>query len=446
VRIPAIAIGLAGNLLVCIAMGRWFGRTAAFVTAFAICFDPTVGMQSRLDWGPNAIMFLCRGGFLVSMALATTGRVRSGLLGMAAFTAAGCFDKLSFLWVVVPGLAMFMVIERELLLGLLRRHRAATIGWCLTMAAVVGGALLLAIVAPLQPPSTSLAVRVAEAGQLLWSAMAGDGAISVVYWGAAGQHGMQAALALGSLVLAAALGLRAVRPQVSAWKRAWMWLCSSCALVALMFTVTRDATGPHHAAVIGGLWQLPFVPPIAAGIARLGWRGHAFAPAVRGAGSAAIQCILVATASVACLTMTWQRVSALVAPPVNPNWDTANWRLAEFIASSTDQTVVMTDWGMGNQAIAVTRGRSGRVADAWPSFSSDRGAAEALDRHGMASLYCLRTPSFETMRGHRKRFLATAATRGLAPLRVAAFANEQGAEMIEVVRLVPLNRPSAGVR
>jgi len=438
VRVPAVVIGLAGNVLACIAMGRMFGRTAAVVAAFAICFDPTVGMQSRLDWGPNAIMYLCRGGFLLSVALATTGRHRSGLLGMVVFAAAGCFDKLSFLWIALPGIATFVLLYWDLIRDRLRLHRSATIAWALGTAAVIGGAILLAGIARLQPPSIGVADRVNQAGQLLWAALAGDGAISVVYWGRAGQHGSQAAVVLGALALAAVLGLGSLRHQGVLWLRAWIWLGVFCTAVVAMFIATRAATGPHHAAVIGGLWQLTLVPPIAAGVGRSLWHGGTRASSIRRAMPAAIQCALLTVASVMCLMMTWQRVSALLVPPVNPNWDAANWQLAEYIATSTSEHVILTDWGMGNQAIAVTRGRTGRIADGWPWFTSEHGAANALRQYGRSALFCLRMPSFETMTGNRDRFLTAAAYLGLGPTRVEVFMSERGGEMIEVVRLEPL--------
>jgi hypothetical protein len=451
VRIPAVVIGLAGNVLACIAMGCMFGRTAAVVAAFAICFDPTVGMQSRLDWGPNATMYLCRGGFLLSVALATTGRPRSGLLGMVVFAAAGSFDKLSFLWIAVPGIATFVLLYWDLIRDRLRLHRSATIAWALGIGVVVGAPLLLALIVPLRSEQVSLAERPLQAARLLWSALAGDGAISVVYWGKAGRHGTQAALVVGALVLAAVLGVGSLRQQQPRWWRAWIWLCTFCALVVLMFAGTRAATGPHHAAVIGGLWQLPFVPPIASGIART-FAARApthlglVQPVARGVPVAVAQCALVAVASVTCLTMTWQRVSALSAPPVNPNWDAANWNVGSYVATSTDEPVVFVEWGMANQAIALTRGRSGRIADEWTAFLTEESAQDLLRAHDVSTLYCLRMPQFEEMRGNRDRFLGAAAVLGLTPTRVAAFATEGGTDMIELVRLVPAAGPATGVK
>jgi hypothetical protein len=351
----------------------------------------------------------------------------------------------------VPGTATFVLLYWDLIRDRLRLHRSATIAWALGTVAVIGGAILLASIARLQPPSIGVSDRMNQAGQLLWSALAGDGATSVVYWGKAGRHGTQAALVLGALVLAAALGVGSLRHRGVLWLRAWIWLGVFCTAVVAMFIATRAATGPHHAAVIGGLWQLPFVPPIAAGISRA-FAGHAAVH--RGLGQSAprgrligvAQCAMVALASATCLLMTWQRVSALSAPPVNPNWDAANWTMGQFVADSTAEAVVFIDWGMANHAIAVTRGRSGRIADAWPSFLSDTGAAEALGRYGTDALYCLRTPQFEEMRGNRDRFGAAAAALGLVPVRVAAFANEQGTDMIELVRLVPAAGPAAGVK
>jgi hypothetical protein len=40
------------------------------------------------------------------------------------------------------------------------------------------------------------------------------------------------------------------------------------------------------------------------------------------------------------------------------------------------------------------------------------------------------------MRGNRSRFLDAAAAHGLVPVRVHAFTNESGDEMIEIIRLV----------
>lgn len=430
VRIPAIIIGLGGNVLACIAMGVWFGRTAAVVTALAICFDPTVGMQSRLDWGPNAIMFLCRGGFLLSVAWATTGRTRRGLLGMAVFAAAGCFDKLSFLWIALPGLVSFAVIERELLRSVAYRHRGALVAWGLGMCIVIGAFLTLAIIVPLQAKGIAIVDRPLRAAQLLWEALAGDGAVAVVYWGQADRHGAQAAVLVGALVLAAVMGLGATQTQAAGWKRSWLWLAAFFSLVVLMFAGTRAATGPHHAAVIAGLWQLPLIPPIAAGIA--------CARAARHWVTLAVQVMLVLVVAATSLGMTWQRVSALAAPPVNPNWDPANWHLAQFIATSTQEPVIFTDWGMANQAIATTRGRRADLIDAWIPLRSDGGALETVRRHGTSAIYALRMPKFEEMRGNRERFLNAAAELGVAPVRLDAFTAEGGEEMIELLRLEPL--------
>ncbi len=429
VRIPSIVIGLCGNMLACLAMGVWFGRTAAVLTAFAVCFDPTVGMQSRLDWGPNAIMFLCRGGFLLSVALACTGRTRSGLIGMFAFAAAGCFDKLSFLWIAMPGFVAFAVAERVLVRDLFRRHQGQMLAWGAGVAALMLAAVALAVRAPLESRDTTLAARAIEAGRLLWQAVAGDGAVTVIRWGSAGSHGGEASLVIGALGAAAALGLGATRHQHDRWRRSWRLLVMLFALSMALFAATRAATGPHHAALIAGLWQLPFIPPIAAGISRARSRNRWLGPYV--------QCGLVAVACITCLAMTWQRVDAVAAPPVNPNWDRANWLCGQYVATGLEEPVIFTDWGMGNHAIAVTRGRSGRMGDWWPSFRSVEGARSAIQVAAPSALYCLRMPRFETMRGNRGRFLDAAAAAGLQPRRVKVILSETGAEMIEIVRLVP---------
>jgi hypothetical protein len=135
--------------------------------------------------------------------------------------------------------------------------------------------------------------------------------------------------------------------------------------------------------------------------------------------------------------MTWQRVDAVAAPPVNPNWDRANWLCGQYVATGLEEPVIFTDWGMGNHAIAVTRGRSGRMGDWWPSFRSVEGARSAIQVAAPSALYCLRMPRFETMRGNRGRFLDAAAAAGLQPRRVKVILSETGAEMIEIVRLVP---------
>lgn len=432
VRIPSIVIGLCGNLLACLAMGVWFGRTAAVLAAFAVCFDPTVGMQSRLDWGPNAIMFLCRGGFLLSVALACTGRTRRGLLGMLAFAAAGCFDKLSFLWIAMPGCAAFVLLERELLGDLLRRHRAALVMWGAAVVALLLAAVAMAMRAPLESGALTLVERAEEVVRRLWQSLAGDGAVDFILRSGVDLHSGQAATAIGSLSVAAAIGLPAALNEERRWRRAWALLLAFCALVVAMFAATRAARGPHHAAVIAGLWQLPLIPPIAAGISR--------ARISRRWVVASLQCGMVALASATCLAMTWQRVYAVAAPPVNPNWDRANWLCGQYVATSTREPVIFTDWGTANHAIAATRGRSGRVSDWWPSFRSAEGASSALRMAAPSALYCLRMPEFEEMRGNRGRFLEAAAALGLAPVRVQAFTAEGGDEMIEIVRLKPAAR------
>ena len=432
VRIPAIIIGLSGTLLTSLAMGVWFGRVAAVITALAVCFDPTIGLQSRLDWGPNALMFFFRGGFLLSVAWATTGCPRRGMLGMLACAAAGCFDKLSFLWIALPALITFATLERDLLRCLLREHRTALLAWGTAIGLVVGASLALALVVRLEASPTPLTGRPLEAARLLWAALAGDGALRFIYFGQEGRHDVQVVGRVGALLLASALGLGASRAATAGWMRAWHWLAACVPLVLLMFVGTRAATGPHHAAVIAGLWQLPLIPPIAAAITR--------ARVTKRWGIAATQCALVGVVAATSLGMTWQRVAALTKPPVNPNWDRANWQLGQYVASSTQGSVIFTDWGMANQAIAAIRGRSGRLSDSWPRFRSADSASGEIRLAEPSALFCLRMPGFETMRGNRGRFLDAAAAHGLVPGRVRAFTNESGDEMIELVRLVPVAR------
>jgi hypothetical protein len=265
VRLPAIVIGLFGNVLTATAMGIWFGRATGILAALVICFDPTVGMQSRLDWGPDAIMFACRGGFLLCAALAwmRPGRFRV-LLGMVIFGLLGVFDKLSFLWIVCPGLGLYVVLQSPKLIKLTPRRRR-NIGILLGVAVLLVGVGMVRAVGATPEVTVSWGIRSRQASALVWQAVNGMGAIDFIRSSEAVPDRLAFGAVLG-LSLAAVLSLQRLRTLPLSWWRRWLFVCLLVVGTGLCFAITRSATGPHHAAVLAGLWQLPLVPLGAVGL------------------------------------------------------------------------------------------------------------------------------------------------------------------------------------
>ena len=133
--------------------------------------------------------------------------------------------------------------------------------------------------------------------------------------------------------------------------------------------------------------------------------------------------------------MAANRLEQVLETPKNSFWDEANWKLAERALVEHEHKFVFVDWGMGNQAISVTRGRSGRVFDVWPAFANIDSAIAQLRIYGTDARYCSRLPGYEAFPANRANFFEAASLVGRRVVQESFVVNERGVPIIEVVRI-----------
>ena len=432
VRLPAILFALGGTLMTFKAMWLWFDRRTAFITLALVVFDPAILTQSRLDWGPNALMFLLRGALLLCLAQWT--RTGSNLWAWGVFSCLGIglFDKLSFLWIAGAAAVAFPLIHSQTLRIWWRNSpRRAMVWLSLTLLLLAGGALR-AIQLTVTTDNTAdfrWTHRFGEAIDLLNLTLPGGGALDFV-----SGHGSRFASYLTPAILLcvglSVIGVFALLKHQAKWVRPWLFASVFGFVIALAFTFTRTATGPHHAAVLSGVWQLALAAPLAA----LGGDGKTRILGTVAAGLAIVTalCMLFVTAAA---------IKTMSVEIKNPNWDPANWALGRHVAAHPERRFVFVDWGMGTQAIAAShaRLRGPGTSDRWPSFTTLNKAREIVQREAASGTcyYAVRLPSFEAMEGNGQNLQIALAEAGLSVEPVLTLADIRGRPMIQVLAASP---------
>ncbi len=435
IRLPALLLALGGVAATVEAARRLFGTPAALVAAGLMFFDPTLLMHSRLDWGPNAIMFLCRG--LLLLGLAGWWQTKQPRWLWLAFGAlgAGIFDKLNFLWLAYGALGALLVVAPGRLRELHQRHRRHAQA-LLALAAVV---LVVATVR-----AVALSLRMTEGGSpatwggrwlealhLLRLTLLGGGPFDFIA-GDGRQFGRFIWPAYAGLVAVALVGATraAHRPSLRAWGMMAIFALGTTG----MFIVTKSATGPHHAAVIAGLPALLLAPFIAACIPAWTTLAATLLSRTAVAGVALFAAGAMIDVNLRCI--------AGFHVPRNANWDPANSAVADFAAEHPKAHFVIADWGMGNQLIALTAGRVS-LNDRWPKLiavESAHGVLSSLDP-SRDTYFVWRSDGRENFPAAKAGLRAAANAQGHRFETIRVLDDVAGRPLIEIVRLQRARQP-----
>jgi Dolichyl-phosphate-mannose-protein mannosyltransferase len=421
IRLPAILIGIAGGGWLVLALWRGFGRPAAISGAILILFDPTLLMQSRLDWGPNAIMFFFRGLLVFSLvSWIKTGNLKWAWVALAA-GALGIFDKLNFIWIAAAAASSLFLIYFNFLRTIARhRSRAAIV---LATLAIVG--LTVAIrhaVKVTAPAEMTWVERIPYALNLLRLTFCGGGALDFVCgqglrlerWVWPGYILVILACCLGSPYLF----------KKEAEKRLFLWGILFLLLITLAFIVTRTAAGSHHSSVISGIWQFTLAPLLGAA-----WSDRKqFLRTFAVAGAIFVTFIGYVTANLISI--------GEFSRPLNNNWDPANTEAAIFARDRQDDYFLCSDWGIGNQAIAVTKAHI-QLWDGGFSFSRQDSASRVIRemKRDHDTYIFTRLPEFENFKGNRNRLILALRDEHIGHEVVRTYRNWKGDPMIEIWKI-----------
>lgn len=426
VRLPAILIGTAGGLMLVAALWRGFGPRAALAGAMMILLDPTMIIHSRLDWGPNALMFFFRGLLVFSVVnWLKTLQVRWAWIAVIA-AAFGIFDKLNFIWMTCATMGALVFIYPDKLKSFIRKNRIQALLLTIISIGGVGLAILRGIILS-EHTDVSWGNRIDYAINLLRVTISGGGALNFI---AGDGMRVEKFFWLGYLlpVLISIWGIRKLIKDNNS-KRLFIWLAVLNLLVVLAFIATKTATGPHHVSMLCGLWQLLLAPLVAMVWDKLSERITI--------GKVVYTTSLVLV--VACSMLVVFTCINAFAKPTNTNWDPANWQAARIAEKYPNANFICTDWGMATLAVGLNR-QSNNIYDYWPSFVKSDDAVQtiqSMDRKKDNYIYSTLS-QFENFKGNRQNLFHALELNNIKPRLYATYLNCQGKPMVEVLYIPAL--------
>ncbi|HMG83872.1 MAG TPA: glycosyltransferase family 39 protein [Ferruginibacter sp.] len=428
VRFPAICFGIAGGVALVAALWRGFGKNSAITGSIMILLDPTLLTHSRLDWGPNALMFFFRGILLFSVvSCIQTKKIKWAWIALAA-AFLGLFDKLNFIWfacaiVGAVAVAYYYQLKNN---HLLKTQKAKPI---IIVGSVIILATIIRAITVAQQISISWPDRITGACSLLRFTLCGGGALNFIAGnGLRIEHWFWPGYLI--VFIAAVSSIKYLFKQKEQ-QRLFTFLGVTLLLVTGAFILTKSATGPHHSSMISGLWQMVVAPIVGAALDNRQPGLDSLARFFVKIGLAVIfigSCI----ANIICINA--------FAKPTNSNWDTANTTAASFAQQHPGAYFISTDWGMSTQIIGLTNGRS-EISDAWPSFATPGSAVTTITtmKRDKDTYIYTQLPQFEVFKNNRANLFAALQKDSVDYQIVQTYANVSGQPMIQLL-LIPAKK------
>ena len=362
IRLPSILFGVLGGGFLVLASTIWYGRLAGVFSAALVFFDPSLLIQSRLDWGPTALMFLFRGCAIFGIAWWWRFRTPAGIWMTIAACGFGGFDKLNFVWIILSICISFAIVFRNEAKEYINHYSTIAKTQLVIIMVITGLILIRAVVIghSLQDNAASFSERMANAWHLIVLTIVGGGALDFI----SGDG-----LALAPWMIPAymvALAAAIVNIIDCRWDFSWrplLFLALFTLFLAAFFVMTKAATGPHHSAVLAGL------PGLIIG-QLLGCRSS---KKKGGRSKNAISIVCIGSAVALCSAMTYTTLYSIrkFAVPRNSNWSVAHNSLGRLFQSNPHAYFRTGDWGLATQLIAFSCGRI-KINDYWSNFYNEK--------------------------------------------------------------------------
>jgi hypothetical protein len=423
VRLPAILIGLSGGMMLVAALWRGFGRFAALAGALMILLDPTLITHSRLDWGPNALMFFFRGLMILSVInLTKTLNPKWAWIALIAL-GLGIFDKLNFIWIGCAAIASTAVFYRDTLKIFANNYpRQSRLLLFFTATGVLASIARGIYVA--ESTQVGWGERITYAINLLQLTSCGGGALDFI----AG-NGLQLEKWIWPGYLAIAVfAVLGIKPLIANkdQRRLLLWTLTFLFLLAMAFIATKTATGPHHSSVLNGIWQF-----VLAALAGAAWDSTLqYRKLIKGLIVASL--IFIVGGNIKANTIC---INAF-AKPINKNWDKANFNAALFAKQDLNADYITADWGFGLQIIGATKDKP-VILDVWPMFTNIPQAEEVitgLNREHDTYVYT-RPPEVENFKGNRANLINTLNKFHFKHEISKTFTDWRGQTIVEIIRI-----------
>ena len=364
VRIPALLIGIIGEIFLIFALRHLFDWRTALIGAPLLLLDPDVLMHSRLDWGPNALGYFFRGAVILCMSLWIRQQGIRFLWTALVFILLGCFDKLNFIWIGLSAVgALAVTYRREIYTAWsVRRAQYTILFICIALglgASVIRGILISGNMP--HSPSVSWIERLEQATHLLLLAIGGGGPLEFIMgdgmrlW----KYLMPGYLACIILVVIIYLVQRPEKEH-----REINFLMMFFLFLLAAFAATKLATGPHHAAVLAGLPVMILAPILSRGFTASRYWG------IGVIGSVMLLTLGMIVANQRCIL-------EFEESPKNFNWDPSQHEVAEFVRMNPGRLFITADWGIATHLICEAK-KGTRVQETWWEFNEKDSAQKII--------------------------------------------------------------------
>jgi len=430
IRWPVVLIGALTLFINYRFVKMAFSPSVAIIFLFLAVVEPSTLYHTRLDWGPTTLMMLLRGLFLLSLlAWIKTGRPWL-LFAVCVIAVVGVFDKLNFIWMVLAAAISLLIFYPDRVLVFVRLHRRSAI-FVILLLGVCSAVFLYYIknYLPLDKEIINLdwALRLRQVAAMLHGTIGGTGVYGFVIGNGRSMASVQL-LVLSLTGIVALLVLVVTRKIPGEWRLLGFILCFILITFLQMF-ITRQATGPHHAAMLAPLWLIPIAVLL----------GQAFEPGNylgRVLKSAATLSIVVLVVS--SLLIDTAYLKGLRGPVNNQNWDAGSYDLVKVISTHQEQPIICVDWGSATIIYGLLNGNI-NVIDNWSTFKEGLTIADAkYYEQGILQknpLFILRAAGKEVFPETRKHFFEIASSRSWNVNKLTTIKGAKGSALYEIYEI-----------
>lgn len=428
IRWPVIMIGALTLWINYEFVKKAFSRSAAIIFLMMACVEPSTIFHTRLDWGPTALMMFFRGLMLLSLLYwLHTGKVWM-LLASVAAAVLGIFDKHNFTWLVLATLIACVLIYRDNLKVYIRNYRNVII----IIGASVFGLMLIIYGQQLfnfmsrEVVVKEWAIRVQYVYHLLRGTISGTS----IYGWIIGDAGRMASVQLWILAVASVVSLSILTFTFKEFqhRQPLLFVVSLLVLTLVLLFLTRQATGPHHAAVLAPLWLVP----IAVGLSVVFEQKRPPRLFLKGIVVAIVTCVFVSS-----LMINFTYLKGFRSSVSSTNWSHDSYELSGWLNEKKGHSIVCVDWGLGTVLYALSNGESD-IHDMWPSFTKPLSDADAeyFDKYfSRKALFVVPADGKENFSDTRKHFFNAAKHYGWRLQKVDEIKGMQGLSLIEVYKI-----------
>lgn len=376
VRLPAVFLGLTALFFTYKLCKSMFGEKPALLLLVLLAVDPSFIFATRNDWGPIAVMMVCKMASLYFLWrwIEENRAYQIGLCGL--LMGVGFFDKINFLWyigAIIP--SALICFHRQLWPRISLRN---TLSFTLPFLAGCAPLLVYNLRHPLislqdqQVLTTSWYDSLSYRYRLFYHTFDGTGILDVFNVQKPNEllqtlrqpsaDSIEAVLtslpsilpwqqSLLPLALAVSLGILFflfVRGRLFSTQRTAFLVLIFC-LIVLGICLTALATGPHHVMMVYPFPHMLIALALWETDRRMAqWSGKTGRILARSALVLGVLCLLLSSVAMDCIYL-----KAFKARGGYGKWSDAIYRLAEDYRNQPDKNYILMDWGFSAQLLVM---------------------------------------------------------------------------------------------